>query len=544
MRRFLQHRLFSGWLLVLASWGGYFTFLWPRMVFWTKEGIVAGWLGVWADWSVHATYASVFAYRPWFAWLSAHPLYVDKKFTYPFLADAISGWMQALGLDWVAAFVIPSVLTSLGMILVIYTLLWLAHDSLQKAYVGVTLFLTSGGLGFLWWFRDLYRERNWQTVFFPPQEYTHIGEIKLEWINVISGQLVPQRALLLGLLWTGTILGALVWRERKQLSRWWFDALLALMSAALLIIHVHSFIVLAVTCLVWLIIKIGDWKQWLRYGILTALVSLPLFWWMYGGEVGGTFFRWLPGWLAHPDSKDVNWLWFWLLNWGLFLPVAAWGTYRYQRYTHPWVVAGWVLFVLTNLILFQPYDWDNSKILTWVYLFLTIPVVDVLFGWWRAGRWQKGVTVMLFVILSLSGWLDVWRITQTEQLSHLMWSRQDVQRAAQFRRISQPTDTVLVSDKHNHWVSTHTGRQVLLGYRGWMWTYGIEYGPREMDLYAMFTGGDEALELLDAYSVDYVVIGPSERFDFKANEAFFAQRFPVVMQDAHYTVYMVKPDQE
>ncbi|MCD8484503.1 hypothetical protein LRY60_02740 [Candidatus Woesebacteria bacterium] len=84
MRDALRQSWFSGLAVVLASWGGFFTLLWRDIFYWTKEGITAGWIGVWADWSVHVTYASVFAFRPWSMWLSSHPLFVGKKFTIHF----------------------------------------------------------------------------------------------------------------------------------------------------------------------------------------------------------------------------------------------------------------------------------------------------------------------------------------------------------------------------------------------------------------------------------------------------------------------------
>ncbi|MDP3724755.1 MAG: hypothetical protein Q8R11_03960, partial [bacterium] len=95
-----------GWPIVLfGTWGIYFALLWPKMLFWNKEEIWAGWIGVWADWSVHFTYASVFAYRPIGEWFIGHPLFVGRQqFSYPFVADAISGLLIRLGLDPVFVF--------------------------------------------------------------------------------------------------------------------------------------------------------------------------------------------------------------------------------------------------------------------------------------------------------------------------------------------------------------------------------------------------------------------------------------------------------
>ena len=74
------------------------------------------------------------------------------------------------------------------------------------------------------------------------------------------------------------------------------------------------------------------------------------------------------------------------MNWGLLLPLALWGTIQMRDYRHPMVIGGWVLFALCNIIRFQPWNWDNSKLLTWSYLMLIIPVVRVLSYLWRTNR--------------------------------------------------------------------------------------------------------------------------------------------------------------
>lgn len=548
-----QQPIFSGVIAVLISWGGYFTLLWPRLWYWSEDGLVAGWLGVWADWAVHATYASVFAWRPVNEWFLNHPLYLDRKFTYPFLADALSGWLLRIGFDWVNAFLIPSILMTLLLLVLMYIFFWntFAQEkistSLSKAYLAVTLFLTSGGLGFWWFFQDWRQDFTWKTLLFPPKEYTHIGEFKIEWINVVSGQLVPQRALLLGMIIALGIIVTLQHLEKRHFSavKWWQIFLLSVSTALLIVTHMHTFIVLVFLCAVWFGLHWRSWKFWVQYAIVAGLMSIPLFWSLYGGEIDGGFFRFLPGWLANPRSKDVNWFWFWWLNWGMFLPLALWGTLA-KYWKNPVVLTGWIVWILSNLFLFQPYDWDNSKLLTWSYLFFALPVTDRLFWLWNR-RWftlQYGVTMLLFLILTLSGWLDLWRLTRTDKLSHLLWSHEEMYLAEQFRLLSDTNAIVLTSDQHRHWVPALTGRQILLGYKGWMWTYGIRYTQREQDVLTMFAGGVEAERLFDQYQVDYVVIDQVAKYDLRANESWYQANTELVLSTLEHQVFKVNKGNE
>ena len=57
------------------------------------------------------------------------------------------------------------------------------------------------------------------------------------------------------------------------------------------------------------------------------------------------------------------------------------------------------------------------------------------------------------------------------------------------------------------------------------------------EIYAL---GPQAQALLSKYAVDYVVIGPSERQDLKANVAAFNARYRPVISTANYTVYRVR----
>src|SRR5690606_37797458 len=117
-------------------------------------GIWAGWINIWGDWAAHASYASVFAYRGPLDWFISHPLYKGVKFTYPFLADAISGWIMRLGFDMIAAFILPSIALSLIVLTVMYLFYAAILHSNKQAFLALSLNLTSGGLGFLWFIED------------------------------------------------------------------------------------------------------------------------------------------------------------------------------------------------------------------------------------------------------------------------------------------------------------------------------------------------------------------------------------------------------
>lgn len=531
-----------GFIAVLVSWGTFFFVLWPKMLYRDANGIWAGWINVWGDWAAHVSYASVFAYRPAADWFISHPLYKGVKFTYPFVADAISGLLMRVGVDIIPAFIVPSILCSLALLCVLYALYYTFLKSSRQAALAVTLNFMSGGLGFLWFFKDLAESPRWATIFFPPREYTHMPQFGVKWITLITSQLVPQRAFLLGL---PIVLGLLLWLHRTVTNKKTIDdgvmMTIGLLSSLLLFVHVHAFIAFVFFCAAYAVFYAKQWKSWFVLAASAGMSSALIFSALYGGEIHEGFFSFMPWWLANKSSLDMNWIYFWFLNWGIFLPFALFASWRTKFYKQPIFTAAVALFVACNVVLFQPFDWDNSKLLCFVYLILCMPVAKYCAQLWRTRKFViRQYVVIGIVVMCLSGALDLSRMLHTNRVTNMLWSNEELKLAQDFRKISNPTDTILTSDKHNLWASNLTGRQMILGYRGWIWTYGIDYSQREQDIQHMYAGDAYAEELFQKYAVKFIVIGPTEREDFQVNDTYLKSRGIVVLSSPHYLVIEVE----
>ena len=81
-----------------------------------------------------------------------------------------------------------------------------------------------------------------------------------------------------------------------------------------------------------------------------------------------------------------------------------------------------------------------------------------------------------------------------------------------------------------------TGRRSLLGYPGWVWSRGLDTGPREDDIQRIYSGAPESRGLLERYQVDYVLIGPLEHATLPVNDAYFAQ-YPKAGESGEYRLY-------
>jgi hypothetical protein len=539
-QQLLTSNFFGGLLVVFISWGMYFTFLWPQMLYFDGKGLQAGWIGVWGDWAAHITYANVFALKPPSMWLSPHPIHVNSPFTYPFVADAISGLLMRAGMNLIDAFILPSIITSLFFLGVVYGLYFSVLKKGSRAVVALSLFLLNGGWGVWWFIKDWLADPSWEIWAYPPEEYTHLYKQYIEWISIVTSEMIPQRAFLLGFPLTLLIIWQLHnWYERNfhNVPAWRVLAL-GFFSGWLFFIHAHSFMALFAISGVLTLFSWKRWRYWMLYAFATAAVAVPIASLLHGDSLG-SFFRFLPGWFANAKHHDMNWFYFWWLNSGLFLPLAVIGTLWKKLYKNPLVLSGWVIFAALNLIQFQPHIWDNTKMVTWAHFFLVIPVWYVLQAIWQGRWWRKAVVVLLFILLTASSWLDWWRFTRVDRNTYQMWSTEDLQMAWELNQISQPGDRVLTGQNHNSWVVSHTHTQALLGFPGWLWTYGVTDPKLSEDINTMFRGGQEAEQLLQQYDVKFVIIGQPERHDLKANEEWFAARYPLVIQGTEYNTYQI-----
>jgi len=529
------HRHLSRPLVFLhfILWSLYFVLLWTRQYFVTPDGISAGWIGSWADGAVHLTYASTFAYGPGIK--GDHPLFAGHPFTYPFASDLLTGYLAKLGFPITVAHILLGFILSLSLLILLYLFyLRLFHrDSI--AILASNLFFFSGGLGWYWFLRDLFSS-GLSTLAHLPRQYTHYPEVGIEWINTISGLLIPQRALLLALP-VGLFLFLLLWRIYRHPRQISFTLLLtgSLLLGLLPIIHPHTlFVVGLVTLFLARFAPRSSQSKLLLFLILASPLGLILAARFILPATGSGFFSWFPGWLS--TSASISWFKFWILNWGLTLPIFTIAFFHLppplRRFTSPFIL----VFILANLIQFQPYAWDNVKIFIWVYLVFAGAIASLLINWFTR---HSFLTSLLLLVLISSGLLDSLRLLDLSQNQIPMYSSEQLEIAHFLRTNTSATARFLTSDTHNHLVPTLTGRPILMGYPGWLWTYGIDYHSREQHIATIFAGTDPALDLLHQYAIDYVVIGPSEQHKYTPNQAFFTDHFSPILTTDNYTIYAI-----
>jgi len=515
--------LFLRWLLF---WSGAATI--------EPDGLYVGSRYLYGDFAQHLGDVTAFAAGDNFP--PQHPRFAGAPFGYHYLTSITSAALVVLGLAPSDALALPGFLFCCSAALAVFAFARRVTADSTAAGLVVLLFFVGGGLG--WWL-------TLRQAAAEPSVVAALGghlwdpaaqqEGNFRWLNVFLALVAPQRGYLYGLP-----LGLLVLRlleravDEHRTARFLAAGLVAGM---LPFAHLGTLLALALVT-PFLFLARPD-RRWAAFFGSWVLVAAPQLWYQQGpgpGALGAL--RWAPGWVAAPDP----WLVFWLKNLGLLLPLTILALAipgllpdRARRI----LLALLVPFFAANLVVFQPWDWDNSKVLVYAYLAACILGAALVVRAWRAhAAWRAPVVLALSTLVG-SGLLE-----NTHQAlgrdRHRLLDAEEVELARQVREETEPRALFVCGLQHNHPVPVLGGRRVLLSYPGWHWSQGLDIAERERHVRAIFALGADADALLARYRVSYVVIGPWEQERLGASVEAFRARFPSPIRTRSYEVFDVR----
>ncbi len=427
----------------------------------------------------------------------------------------------------------------------------------------------------------------------------------MQWYTPLMAWWLPQRTLLFGFAAAISVL-LLVLAGASSRGRSWEPFVLAGVLIGLLpIVHVQTLIALSVLLLVLL------WRrrrrEWLVLLCVGAAVGglrlAQLMLSQHGAAVtpyGTNAYPWLePGWLANPGTASdasgrltfsignlvsgaahavgmvgtAPWWGFWIANLGIAVPLLAFvaiagaarlggaklGRVMTAAFPAPLLelaLGALIIFASCNLVVFQSWNWDNTKLLVYWYLVMALLIGALAAKWWR-GVWPRVAAAVLVTPVLLTGALVVLRLlpwTPPQDAITGPYTVADVQElrlASTIERVTPKGAVVLTFGRPNDPVLAVAGRIGVMGYGGWLWSYGISFETRYHDVQSMYTGcaSDEAtcpvFSLLRKYHISYVEIddriNDPGAIDSNVGTAWWAdQGLPVVATSDHIIIYDVR----
>eukprot|EP01156_Anaeramoeba_ignava_P021746 Anaeramoba_ignava/c19682_g1_i1.p1 GENE.c19682_g1_i1~~c19682_g1_i1.p1 ORF type:complete len:463 (-),score=73.50 c19682_g1_i1:31-1419(-) len=366
----------------------------------------------------------------------------------------------------------------------------------ETAVISVFLFLFSGGLGFLDFIRKLFSTGDTELHLFDYVQKIDHGKIYY-FFNPIDSTLIPQRTALFGY---PLVLGVLIWvwtAVYVNPTRTSFGSYVRAFAGAgfltgiLPLIHVHSFAAVAfITILVCLFFipfsfspsrwgkYIGSWGV---YGISANILALPQLYGYFTRATGKNFVRFHPVWRNVGESPFM-----YLFNaLGFLLLFSLIGIILLNHKQLRFYLASLLLAVVCVLVMFQPWKFDNIKIIN-VWLFMGSGVA-ANFIVWIGSRFSDSqgiirtilsgmvisIAVTFFIVCIFSGVLSTVRLPLKTSELH---THNDIEIAHWIKYNTDP-NSVFIMDNNYHAtpVTALAGRQIVCGNDGWLWTHGISY---------------------------------------------------------------------
>lgn len=534
-------------LIGLTAW---WSILWTTAIQRAEDGLWAGHEYIWSDWPTHLGIVTRFAWGDNFP--PENTLYAGLPLSYHYLSDLTPAAFVVLGLDPVVALPLHSFALSIVAALSLWAFVRRLGIAPALATLGTALFLLGAGLGWVTTAATLDRLKDlFVTLTTLPWDEKAVGELHIRFFNPYLAFLMSQRAYLYGLPLAMLMLTLLVSAARRRSVRRF--VLAGVVGGLLPLSHLPTLLAMAIV-VPFLAILLPSrpwrdplrripWAGWIAFGLVWIAVALPQLLSQLGGGAGAlSAFRFQLGWVAEPDP----WWWFWVKNLGLFIPLALVGL-AVRRAVPPrsarLLVALWSIFVVANLAAFQPWDWDNHKILVYWFLGVAIAAAAALVHAWHR---FPGLAVRLLIVLAVATMVGspVLEIADQAQgnMRYRMLETEQIELAERLRDASAPGDLVVTGMQSHDPVMMLSGRQILMGYWGQLWVSGIPYEERQRQVGEIYKLSAEGEARIREHGVDYVVIGPDERRadGLAANEEAYAARFPIAVATARWRVYDVR----
>ena len=469
--------------------------------------------------------------------------------SYPFLCDSVSSSLYLLGTPLRWAYMIPMFFAFAQVFCGVW---FLGREFCRRKYAPVLaflLFFLNGGLGMIYFLNGEYSLHDLFTAFYKTP--TNLTEKGMRWVNVIADMLLPQRATLFGWAALFAVLYLLFRAVFRGDARLYLPA--GILGGLLPMVHTHSYFALGLMAACWLIYSAvrdrlsREWLfSWLRFGLPAVLLALPqLLLWTFP-SVGGNehFVRVVIDWV---NNGKEPWLWFWVKNVGLVFvltPVALFSVSREQRAAFSGAI---FIFVLCELLVFQPNEYDNNKLLYVAYAFGCFVCADALAGWLGKVRSPAAQGVFLALTLFISSNAAVFTLGREvasgfPQYGYELFSRDEVAAAEYIIDNTEPDAVFLTRDNHDNTVATLTGRNIVCGSGSYLYFHGLNYQDKQYLAEQMLTNPGVFEANRENEGLDYVYIGYHERALAGVITEYLTENYPVSFTAGAITIYDLHPE--
>lgn len=418
------------------------------------------------------------------------------RLRYAFGVNYLSALMHRHGLPIEAALVFPLILS----LVAVFQQLW----KWAGLWAVVAFFASGGG----WWLPV----GTWSQIWGPGDQ--------LAWKNLFLSILVTQRgfwfALPAGIFWIRflTEMQKNPWLATPEKWRFIF-AIWAFMP----FFHLHSFVILTIFGVISSLMSPlrQDFRSILKQSLTWAWIPLVFILSSISFRNANASVRLVTNWM----SETAPWNVAWGVNFGplpflvLFLGLAYITRLKFRGrrvvddHQDTKVFATWVLLgLIFSHVMLAPWNWDQTKILLWVYLGVSVAIGRVM-----TQLLPRSVAIVLLLLLHLPGLAQLRGGVGHQMGKHALWTVEDQTAVANLMRDIPIDEKVLVAPSPHHPIFS-TGQPIVAGYMGHLWSQGLPINGLEDFLKAWMRDPSDPLLREGPFhelKSQYLLWGPLER---------------------------------
>lgn len=476
-----------------------------KITFLYKGNITRG--ATYGDFPFHMNIISSFVYgcnsERKSLWDLTSPFFANVELAYPVLVNFLSSILiGCFGLKMPEAILYPS----LPMVFSIMTLLNQIVGRFTKnrfsCIIAPWIFIFLGGRGFL----NIFDEKA-RSDFAADFVHTWGNDKYGYWLQTIMHVMFPQRLSLFGMPLSFSFLAIMERAKFKSVLPYLFCGLLVALMPQ---VQAHACIAAFEWTLAYAAInfpwrKPKEWWTQLRcyfsLAIPAFMLALPQLipFTKRAGDKG--FFSLKPIWVDDRiNFFDIWWnglFIFWAIS--IFIGPFFLNKDQFREY-----VPALFVFVVSNLVHYQPWNMDNSKVFYAGWIPLAIAVVANYYTFLLI-HGNSFIESIAFVLLLSSMASGVMCIYSGISYGAPQWNPyEDVYGfAKEVIDKTEPKSVWATDSFHDHPVATLAGRQILIGYRGWLNSHHLHDGERLNALYRLCLNPDDTT-WADKNNVTYV----------------------------------------
>lgn len=525
-----------------------------------------------------------------------YSIYPGVKLAYPFLSDSISSSLYLLGASLRVAYIIPMLVAVMQVFGGFYCFIKFWFKKGSVAFVAFILFFYDGGFGFIHFLNKVNFSKNFTEFYFTP---TSIGDYNYRWAQIIANMLIPQRATLFGWAVLFPLLAFLYYaKENRSIKSF---LIVGIMAAGLPMIHTHSFLALGIICAVWLFWDMYKEKEsyvllkfagiiwvvfffllrmyndktgliekngfiimiaglgiiavlfvkeivscfknstiksyiqtWGVFLIPVILFAFPqLLFWTFGQASGDGFLRSHFNW----SNANDNYFIFYLKNIGItfliFFPAWVSAKKKELQTASPMLL----IFFIAELVVFQPNEYDNNKLLFVAFVFMCGIVSDFVIKLFEK-NWNIILKCALAVSLLFVGVFSSGMTIARECVSdYELYSKAQVDATEYIEKNTDERAVFLTGDNHNNAVAALTGRSIVCGADTFLCYHGINTVERKSEVANMYADPVGNKELYKKYNVSYIFVSDVETDEFQINFEGLGQIVEKVYDAQNVVIY-------